>query len=193
MAVTPNYSWPVPVNTDLVKDGADAIKDLGDAIDATVFGLGMGAVLQVKSVTKTTTFSTTSTSFVDITDLTLTITPTSASNLILVMVQISGIGEDVSDGGTVGFQIIRGATAIGINTNSSDATSRFTGMLSQRNLGPSTGALFNAGANHLDSPATTSATTYKIQGRTAAGTLRINFSGDNAGAVSTLTLMEVTP
>jgi hypothetical protein len=39
MAVTPNYSWPVPVNTDYVKDGAEAIKDLGDAIDATVFGL----------------------------------------------------------------------------------------------------------------------------------------------------------
>ena len=39
MAVTPNYSWPVPVDTDYVKDGAEAIKDLGDAIDATVFGL----------------------------------------------------------------------------------------------------------------------------------------------------------
>jgi len=37
MAVTPNYSWPVPVDTDYVKDGAEAIKDLGDAIDATVF------------------------------------------------------------------------------------------------------------------------------------------------------------
>ena len=43
MAVTPNYSWPVPVNTDYVKDGAEAIKDLGDAIDSTVFGLPSGA------------------------------------------------------------------------------------------------------------------------------------------------------
>jgi len=49
MAVTPNYSWPVPVNTDLVKDGAEAIKDLGDAIDATVFGLPSGALALVKS------------------------------------------------------------------------------------------------------------------------------------------------
>jgi hypothetical protein len=40
MAVTPNYGWPVPVATDLVKDGYAAIADLGDAIDATVFGLG---------------------------------------------------------------------------------------------------------------------------------------------------------
>ena len=36
---TPNYGWPVPTSTDLVKDGATAIEDLGDAIDATVFGL----------------------------------------------------------------------------------------------------------------------------------------------------------
>ena len=49
MAVTPNYSWPVPVNTDYVKDGAEAIKDLGDAIDATVFGLPSGALTLVKT------------------------------------------------------------------------------------------------------------------------------------------------
>jgi hypothetical protein len=33
---TPLNSWPVPVSTDLVKDGAEAIEDLGDAIDASV-------------------------------------------------------------------------------------------------------------------------------------------------------------
>jgi hypothetical protein len=37
---TPNYGWPVPTSTDYVKDGATAIEALGDAIDATVFGLG---------------------------------------------------------------------------------------------------------------------------------------------------------
>ena len=40
MAVTPNYSWPVPVATDFVKDGWEAISDLGNAIDTTVAGLG---------------------------------------------------------------------------------------------------------------------------------------------------------
>jgi hypothetical protein len=34
---TPNYGWPVPTSTDFVKDGATAIEDLGDAIDATVY------------------------------------------------------------------------------------------------------------------------------------------------------------
>ena len=32
---TPNFGWPVPTSTDLVKDGATAIEALGDAIDAT--------------------------------------------------------------------------------------------------------------------------------------------------------------
>jgi hypothetical protein len=45
MAVTPNYSWPVPVATDFVKDGWEAISDLGNAIDTTVGGLGSGLKL----------------------------------------------------------------------------------------------------------------------------------------------------
>ena len=44
MATTPNYSWPTPDDTDLVKDGAEAIRDLGDAIDATVFANSPGLV-----------------------------------------------------------------------------------------------------------------------------------------------------
>jgi hypothetical protein len=36
MATTPNYNWPTPDNTDLVKNGALAIRTLGDAIDTTV-------------------------------------------------------------------------------------------------------------------------------------------------------------
>ena len=45
MATTPTYSWPIPDNTDLVKDGAEAIRDLGNAIDTTVDGLpGAGLV-----------------------------------------------------------------------------------------------------------------------------------------------------
>jgi hypothetical protein len=53
MAVTPNYSWPVPVATDFVKDGWEAISDLGNAVDATVFGLGASALTLIN----TTTFS----------------------------------------------------------------------------------------------------------------------------------------
>lgn len=37
MATTTNYSWTTPDDTDLVKDGASAIRTLGTAIDSTVF------------------------------------------------------------------------------------------------------------------------------------------------------------
>jgi hypothetical protein len=50
---TPNYGWPVPTSTDYVKDGATAIEALGDAIDATVFGLGSGGLVLIN----TTSFS----------------------------------------------------------------------------------------------------------------------------------------
>jgi hypothetical protein len=68
----------------------------------------------------------------------------------------------------------------------------YTGQLSIRSLGPSTAVTLNHATNFVDSPATTSATTYKIQGKAAAGTLYINRDGDNEnGSVSTITLMEI--
>jgi hypothetical protein len=48
---TPNYGWPVPTSTDYVKDGATAIEALGDAIDATVFGLDTGALTKINKTT----------------------------------------------------------------------------------------------------------------------------------------------
>ena len=39
---TPNFGWPVPTSTDLVKDGATAIEGLGDAIDASLLDLKGG-------------------------------------------------------------------------------------------------------------------------------------------------------
>jgi hypothetical protein len=35
MATTTNYGWTTPDDTDLVKDGAAAIRSLGTAIDTT--------------------------------------------------------------------------------------------------------------------------------------------------------------
>jgi len=44
---TPNFGWPVPTSTDLVKDGAVAIEGLGDAIDASLLDLKGGTTGQV--------------------------------------------------------------------------------------------------------------------------------------------------
>jgi hypothetical protein len=53
MATTPTYSWPIPDDTDLVKDGAEAIRDLGNAIDTTVDGLPGAGLVHIN----TTSFS----------------------------------------------------------------------------------------------------------------------------------------
>lgn len=39
MPTTPNHGWPTPADTDYVKDGAAAIRSLGDAVDATLAAL----------------------------------------------------------------------------------------------------------------------------------------------------------
>jgi hypothetical protein len=49
--VTPNFNWPVPTSTDLVKDGATAIEALGDSIDASLVDLKGGSTGQVLSKT----------------------------------------------------------------------------------------------------------------------------------------------
>ncbi|CAB4159723.1 hypothetical protein UFOVP720_22 [uncultured Caudovirales phage] len=45
--VTPNFNWPVPTSSDLVKDGATAIEALGDSIDASLVDLKGGTSGQV--------------------------------------------------------------------------------------------------------------------------------------------------
>lgn len=47
--VTPNFNWPVPTSTDLVKDGATAIEALGDSIDASMVDLKGGTTGQILS------------------------------------------------------------------------------------------------------------------------------------------------
>lgn len=44
MATTTNYGWDTPDDTDLVKDGASAIRTLGSSIDTTVFNNASAAI-----------------------------------------------------------------------------------------------------------------------------------------------------
>ena len=92
MAVTPNYSWPVPVNTDYVKDGAEAIKDLGDAIDATVFGLPSGALALINTTTVT---AQSTVSFNDVFSATY-------DNYLILMTLSGGSGVDINYRMTLG-------------------------------------------------------------------------------------------
>jgi len=62
MPNTTNYSFPTPADTDLVKNGADAIRDLGDAVDTamnTALGTkkAMGVLLSTVSFSAVSSFS----------------------------------------------------------------------------------------------------------------------------------------
>ena len=142
-----------------------------------------GAILQVKSSIKTDIFSTTSTSFADVSDLSVAITPSSTSNKVLVLVTLGANGNTTS---SVLFNLVRGSTTLAQPDSGAN---------------PSTINLFNTGTtdvdnaaiNFLDSPSTTSSTTYKIQMRVDGGTGYLNrhTSNTNYNSVSTITVMEV--
>lgn len=146
-------------------------------------------IIQVVQTVKIDTFSTTSTSYTDITGMSVSITPSSSSNKILVVVSAnSGISNTYKGL----FQLLRGATAIGGGTAVGSRSSSM-GAYS----GPSyTGQ--NVSYMYLDSPATTSATTYKLQGLVqSGGTMFFNYTGDDPDTASggrfgsTITVMEV--
>ena len=145
-----------------------------------------GNVIQVVSATYSTSSTTTSTSFVD-TGLSASITPTSSSSKILVLVSMfansnvtSGNARDT--GGS--FRVVRTSTAIwGSNSQPNFYIDGSTGATLSFNVHN----LWNV--NYLDSPATTSSTTYKIQYSALSGrTIGIN-PGSTADSV--LTLMEI--
>jgi hypothetical protein len=158
--------------------------------------LPTGSVLQVVSTIKPDTFSSTSqTTFTDITGLSVSITPTSSSSQVLVMVSVGGASID--QGGASAYRLVRGSTAIGVGTaaGSRQATSwrDFNGS-ADPNVAYG-GYCFT----FLDSPATTSSTTYKLQMIVQGGTGYINRSTSDADVsatygtrpASTITVMEV--
>lgn len=151
-----------------------------------------GAVVQIKNTTKDDAFTSSSTTFVDVTGLSVSITPISASNKILVLVQYSGI-NNISTSQHF-FQVLRDATPIGVGAAAGNR-SPVTGVFNQSDPA----GIANRVVAFLDSPATTSATTYKIQARnTGSGTLYVNRAqtdtdaGTTPRTCSTITLFEVS-
>jgi len=137
-----------------------------------------GQVLQVVQTVKTDAFSTTSTSYVDVTGLSVTITPKFATSKILIQLSC------VSTGGrtnivTMFTQILRGSTFIYDSGNGlgAPANDQPAGLV----------------ATYLDSPATTSATTYKLQIRGDGAIVGINRTASSSATCgsSSITVMEI--
>jgi hypothetical protein len=174
------------VDTDMIAAGA-----------VTAAKRGSGAILQVVQATKTDTASVTGGTFADV-GLSASITPSSSSNKILVLVQ-------ANIGGSLGYsrkgRLMRNSTAIHIGDsggNRPQATAEENGSYAGN-------ADYNSGQvimNFLDSPSTTSATTYKVQYASYGSNLvYINRSGRDldggagggydARTASSILLMEV--
>jgi len=149
-----------------------------------------GTVLQVVQTTKTDTFSTTSTSFTDITSLSVSITPSSASNKILIMAYISAQGTPAAT--VTHHRLVRGATAIAVGDAASARTQASAGLYSSVS-----DVTQQATIVFLDSPATTSSTTYKCQMRVNGSTGYVNRTSsdtdntNNARTISLITVMEI--
>tara|TARA_R100000773_G_C4190297_1_gene96460 strand:- start:232 stop:702 length:471 start_codon:yes stop_codon:yes gene_type:complete len=145
-------------------------------------GMPSGAVLQVVQTVKTDDFSTSSSSFVDITGLSAVITPLSTSSKVLVDVRIGGY--DVTSASTVFFNIVRGSTTLSTGTAGTGTACTFA-VTANADRGE------NAGMLLLDSPSTTSATTYKVQTKTGGINVDINKRSGLHSNISTITLTEI--
>jgi len=166
-----------------------ALTKIGDA------GMPEGAILQVKSATKTDKQSTTSATPSDVTGLSVSITPTSTSSKILVMTNVQFGGVDNMYGA---LYVLRGASNI---TEGSYPTGSQTAATMSIGADVTNGGykVLTASHNFLDSPASTSALIYKVQFASTydSRTLTINapYETDNAayitGGTSTITIMEI--
>jgi hypothetical protein len=133
-----------------------------------------GKVLQVVNATYGTETSTSSASYID-SGLTVSITPSSATSKVLIFVNMTGIGA-IAASQRSNIAIVRNST----NILEFEKEAPYTTMTSEFGLG-------GVGATYLDSPTTTSATTYKIQIKATSGTVFWNLKSGN----STITLMEI--
>ena len=173
--------WNIPyvAPSDLVRDYPSDSEDLADAIALGLSAAGNpGIGSNVVQTVKTNTFSTTSNSMVDVTDLDVTITPSSATAKVLVLVNLT-LGPSNATAYRGNVDLVRGSTTI---------ATRFYGGSSD-----STVQAFHGAFAFLDSPGVATATTYKIQVATSDGvTLFVGRTqAQNTTILSQITAIEV--
>jgi len=140
---------------------------------------GGGKVLQVVSATYSTTATNSTNTFAD-TGLTASITPSSASSKVLVLVNQAGISKSNGNSNSQCIiRLMRGATQL---IGDFCGAGAFTNTLDYNYIGAS-------GTSYLDTPATTSSTTYKTQFKNDVNASNVEVN--NPSATSTIVLMEI--
>ena len=185
---------------------APTVRSVGDAVTAADYNIMANDVIDTRAVlvnlkstsltTPTTTTISAGGNYYDISGLSVSITPTSATSKIMIWGQVSaGLAAD----NIFTFRFVRDSTVVGVGTS---VSSRIAASAGSYYGAAVMGGLSNQWAvpmQFLDSPATTSATTYKIQTSSNASSqiVYINRSYNDTDAigqfrgVSTITVMEV--
>jgi hypothetical protein len=139
---------------------------------------GGGKVLQVVQGTTSTLVTNGTSTYAD-TGLTATITPSSATSKVLVIVAHNGVNKRSGNTQSAcAIKLVRGATDISLFALGNGWTATSVDN-----------AVGSSGVTYLDSPATTSATTYKTQFKNDvnATNVQVQYNGD----MSTITLLEI--
>lgn len=136
-----------------------------------------GSILQVVNASTQTVVSNSTSSYVD-TGLTATITPKFSTSTILVTISQSTYKASSNAGNAINIKLFRGATDLGRIIYAHTYTNTAIETYSQ------------ASTQYLDSPATTSATTYKTQFANQVTAASVSVQADSLGK-STITLMEI--
>lgn len=159
---------------------------------------GAFRILQVVSTAKTNTFTTTSTTFTDITGLSATITPSSTSSKILIFATVNFSASGASND-SVSARLSGGNSTAFVGD--ANGTNRVRAALFSNNRVDwgVTHSILPGNMIYLDSPATTSATTYVVQARAnTQGTFVLNKVGTDSDSAqfsvtpSSITVMEIS-
>lgn len=193
MPITINGSGTVTgLSAGGLPDGSITTDDIASgAVTAAKLAAGAGGkILQVVNAHKTDAEAyTPSTTWTDVASLSVSITPSSTSNKVYLTATVNAATDARAH-----FRILRGSTPIAVGDAAGSRVQSFASDF-QRVGGPD---IRSASVSWLDSPSTTSATTYKMQVRLdGGGTVYINRpestidTGSYGRPVSSLILLEV--
>lgn len=178
---------------DKVQDGTIQSADFAAGVPGRS-NLPAGTVLQVVSTTSNSALTINTTTFTEISGLTTSITPISATSKILILgvVRFASLGNNTDTQGH--FRLRRDSTDICLGSGASGNMVNVTASAFDNDNDV---VQANVPINYLDSPATTSAVSYKIMAASHGSGMSINVPVSPDGAfyngfvTSTLTLMEI--